>query len=91
MKDIQAWCEHPIDFKWCGLTKEQAEEFNLPENPEKPGQFQWEALTDPQAKGIISGAMARYEVDMERIEAKIEEGERVTKEMREKFRAAIEL
>ena len=58
IKDIQEWCEHPIDFQWCGLTKEHVKEFDLPENPEakKPGQYQWEALTDPQAKQIISSA-----------------------------------
>jgi len=90
MKDIQAWCEHPIDFKWCGLTFEQAGEFALPENPEKPGQFQWEALTDPQAKEIISGAMAAYGVDTKLIRRKIREGEKVTKEYRKLIRRALE-
>lgn len=85
-KDIQEWCKYPINFEWCGLNKEQAEEFNLPENPEKPGQFQWESLTDPQAKEIISRALVRNRVDTKLIKAKIEEGERTTKEWREKIK-----
>ena len=89
MKDIRKWCKHPIDFVWCGLNKEQAEEFSLPENPEKPGQYQWEALTDPQARGIISQALVRNEVDTKLIKAKIEEGERITKEWREKIKGLM--
>lgn len=86
MKDIQKWCKHPIEFVWCGLTEEQAEKFNLPENPEEPGHYQWEALTDPQAREIISQAMAHNGVDTELIKAKIEEGERITKEWQEKIK-----
>jgi hypothetical protein len=86
MKDIQAWCKYPIDFEWCGLSKEQAEKFNLPPNPDKAGQFQWEALTDPQAKEIISSAMAHNGVDTEFIKAKIQEGETITKEWQEKVK-----
>ena len=30
----------------------------VPENPDKPGAWQWEALTDPQARQIIEGGIA---------------------------------
>jgi len=89
-KDIQKWCKYPIDFVWCGLTKEQAEKFKLPENPDKPGQYQWEALTDPQAKEIISRAQTCNRVDMRLIKAKIKEGEGVTKDYRGRIKKALE-
>ena len=90
-KDIKKWCKYPIKFERCGLTKKQVNEFNLPENPEakKPGQYQWEALTDPQAKQIILSAMADNHIDTKLIERKIKEGERVTKQYREMFLKAL--
>lgn len=58
-KGCQKWCSIPVDYIFCGLTAEQVEEFRargeeIPENPDKPGQYQWEALTDSQAREIIS-------------------------------------
>lgn len=40
--------------------------YSLPENFEKPGEYQWESLDDPQAREIITSALDRY-VDKERI------------------------
>lgn len=45
--------------------------YNLPENFEKPGVFQWEALEDAQAEEIITTALAPH-IDYEaaaRVEA----------------------
>jgi len=89
IKDIQKWCKCPIDFEWCGLTKEQAEEFNLPDNPERPGQYQWEALSDSQAEEIISEAMAHYGVDTKFVRKKIKEGKRITKQYQKIVRKAL--
>ena len=38
LENIKEWCS--VDFKFirCGLTLEQAKRFNLPENPDRPGQ-----------------------------------------------------
>ena len=88
MKDVEAWCGFDFEYFWCGLTEGQAERYRLPENPEKPGQYQWEALTDEQAKEIIHVAMDAF-VDQKLIETKREESERVTKEWRKKIRVAI--
>jgi hypothetical protein len=44
----------------CRLTLEQAKTFNLPENPERPGQFQWESLSDEQAASLIVPALEKY-------------------------------
>jgi hypothetical protein len=88
IKDITQWCDQEVLSEWCGLTREQVDKSHLPENPEKPGEYQWEALTDPQAEKIISGAMANF-LDLDLIAAKIEQGERATKEWKEKIRKAI--
>jgi len=60
VNDIRAWCR--VDFKLdrCGLTQEQAEEFQLPENPNRPEQYQWEALSDEQARKVITMAVGEY-------------------------------
>jgi hypothetical protein len=61
LKDIRAWCSVPFDFETIGLTGEQAKDFGLPENPEKPRSFQWEALDDKDAKKlIVDEGVAKY-------------------------------
>lgn len=57
--DITRWCKTSFIWKYCGLTEEQVIKYNVPENFEKPG-YQWEALTDSQAKEIITGFIAKY-------------------------------
>lgn len=58
LKDIRAWCRVPFEFERIGLMTEHVERWNLPDNPEKPGQYQWEALPDEGAKELIVGALA---------------------------------
>lgn len=58
--DIQNWCNVLVEPVVCGLTEEQAKKYNLPVNPEKPREYQWEALTDAQAKEIISEFIGEY-------------------------------
>ena len=52
-KGVRKWCD--VDFKVvrCGLNEDQAIKYGIPENPDKPGQYQWEALEDWHAKEII--------------------------------------
>jgi len=58
-KHIIKWCklfdltEEEFEFIYCGLTPEQANALNLLSDPNKPNKYQWEALTDEQAKDII--------------------------------------
>ena len=61
LKDIRNWCNIDFEFIHCGLTLEQARKFKLPEDPEKPGKFQWEALDDVQAKDIICSNVKKYQ------------------------------
>lgn len=60
LKDIRTWCK--VDFKFipCGLTREQAERLGVAENPEKPGEYQWEAVKDEDAKDMIISNLEEY-------------------------------
>ncbi|MBD3264152.1 MAG: hypothetical protein GF375_03510 [Candidatus Omnitrophica bacterium] len=55
--DIRSWSGVDFELSRCGLTPEQIEQYNVPENPAKPGEFQWEALNDKAAKEIILSAL----------------------------------
>lgn len=55
-----------------GLTVEQARRYGLPENFERPGQWQWEALSDAQAREIIQGALELY-LDLDALGGAIEQ------------------
>jgi hypothetical protein len=57
LADIEKWCEAPFKFIRCGLSREQVEKYHVPENPDKPGEFQWEAVPDIAAKEIITSSL----------------------------------
>jgi len=59
-RDVSKWCQVPFEFVHCGLTPEQVRRFGVPENPEKPGEYQWEALEDSAAKEIIFAHTAPF-------------------------------
>lgn len=52
--DVGKWCEIPFEFRRCGLNVGDPERYNIPENPEKAGEYQWEALPDDGAREIIT-------------------------------------
>jgi hypothetical protein len=43
-RDTHKWCGVDYKFIRCGLTLEQVKKYSVPENPDKPGEYQWEAL-----------------------------------------------
>ena len=49
-----------LRFERCGLNPEHIERWNLPENPTRPGEYQWEALGDEEAKELIENSIERY-------------------------------
>jgi len=59
-RDIQNWCSVEFQFIRCGLTAEQVARYNVPENIEHPGAYQWEALTDAAAREIITGNIDHF-------------------------------
>jgi hypothetical protein len=67
MRDVRKWAGRDFHAYHVALTSAQAAEYELPENPERPGQFQWEALSDAQAREIIEGSLDEF-VDLEIIE-----------------------
>ena len=52
-RDVRDWCNADFQFIRCGLNLDQVRRFDVPENPEKPGEYQWEALSDAGARAII--------------------------------------
>jgi len=55
--DIRQWCGASFRLDMVGLTLGQATALKLPVNFEKPGEYQWEALTHRQAGKIIRSAV----------------------------------
>jgi hypothetical protein len=58
LKDIEKWAMVDIDFHRIGLTKGQVDDFHIPDNPERPGEYQWEALDDEQARTVIKDGLS---------------------------------
>ena len=56
----------PYNWIRCGLNTDQATKLNLTKDPERKGKYQWEALTDPQAREIIETSLNKH-IDLERI------------------------
>ena len=52
--DVRKWCDVGFDLIRAGLTAAQVTRYNVPENIEKPGDYQWEALSDEGARAIIT-------------------------------------
>ena len=60
IRDIREWCDVDFDFIRAGLNPGDEIRFGMPENFEKPGTYQWEALDDNAAKDLITGAISKY-------------------------------
>lgn len=74
-----------FEWMWCGLTIEQAtKKYKLPKNPDKPKQYQWEALEDEDAAEIITNALNEY-VDLDAIK----EIEELEKRIQTKWREQV--
>lgn len=58
--DIEDWCKVDFDFERVGLNAGDGERLGIPENFEKPGTYQWEALPDSAARDMITGAVGTY-------------------------------
>lgn len=58
--DVRRWCDASFEFVRVGLNPGDETRYNIPENPDRPGTYQWEALGDEAAKDLITSAVARY-------------------------------
>jgi hypothetical protein len=64
-RDVREWCAVDFELVRVGLNAGDAERYNIPENFEKPGDYQWEALGDDAARALIeSGVSAHVNVDL---------------------------
>lgn len=58
--DIRDWCAAPFEFIRCALNPGDEVTYNIPENPDKPGQYQWEALDDQTARKLITEYVGKF-------------------------------
>lgn len=66
-----------IEIHGLGLLLGHVSKYKIPENFEKPSQYQWEALDDAAANELITSALNTY-VDLTAIESVREEEEKAT-------------
>ncbi len=85
---IREYCNMPFDVVWCGLTMEQVDKYNIDENPNKPGAYQWEAVDDTGAGEIITEAIKRY-VDIDIIDNTLAEQVELEDRVKEKISELI--
>jgi len=50
---VNATYHADITFERVGINEDQVKELDIPENPERPGTYQWEGLDDGQAASLI--------------------------------------
>jgi hypothetical protein len=60
MRDIYEWSSYDFEYIHCGLKRSQVDEYNIPDSPDAPGKFQWEAVPDHAAKEIIMGNVQEF-------------------------------
>jgi len=60
VEDVRGWCDVEFEFVRCGLNAGDGERLGIPENFEKPGAYQWEALPDDAAKELITSSVGRF-------------------------------
>lgn len=65
--DVRQWCGTDFEFIRVGLNPGDEVRYDIPENPDRPGTYQWEALSDQAAKVLITSTVARY-VDYDRMQ-----------------------
>lgn len=60
VRDIRNWCDAPFEFIRCGLNDGDGDKYGIPENPDHPGEYQWEALDDASAESLITTSVSQH-------------------------------
>lgn len=60
MEDIRDWTTDRFQYFRAGLNPGDEVTYDIAENPERPGTYQWEALDDDTAGRVITDALAPY-------------------------------
>ena len=89
IEDINTWSNVDIEFIRCGLTEDQAVKYDIPENFEHPGSYQWEALSDEGAKQIITESVNKY-ISQDVINRTYEREEGIEEILHDKIEGAID-
>jgi len=58
--DVRDWCGARFEFIRCALNTGDEVTYNIPENPDKPGEYQWEALDDLAAGKLITESVGKF-------------------------------
>lgn len=78
MADVRAWAKCPINYMRAGLNAGDEVTYQIPENPDRPGTYQWEGLDDARAGRLITSSVGRW-LDLTASEATDDESrQRVT-------------
>ncbi|MDP2946151.1 MAG: hypothetical protein Q8N61_01700 [bacterium] len=84
MDEAKAFLED-FDFIRVGLNDDHIARFNIPENPERPGTYQWEGLSDAGAQTLI--ARVNDYLDLAAFERVKKEEQDATERFREHIRS----
>jgi len=87
--DIRAWSKAQFEIVRCGLTEEQVEKYSVPDNPSKPGDYQWEALSHEGAEEVITTSLAKY-LDLDTVDKLREESEEQEEHWKLRVREVME-
>ena len=60
IRDIDAWCGTEFEFTRIGINADQIDKYGIPDSPNEPGKYQWEALDDKAAGELITGAIEQF-------------------------------
>jgi len=87
LKDIFAWGRkfEPI---YGGLNLDQARKYALPPNPERPNQWQWEALKDEQAREIILEILHSH-INMRELEDALNQVKTIEQDWKKKLKRKL--
>lgn len=56
-RHVRKWCDTEFEAYRVGLNLDQVQKYNIQEDPDKPGKFQWEAVPNEPAREIVVGAL----------------------------------
>lgn len=79
-EEFEDW-KSQAKFIRIGLNREHVTTYNIPENPERPGTYQWEGLSDEGARELI-GLIDNY-LNLPALERVENEAERAVKHIRQ--------
>lgn len=83
-RHVRKWARCSFEAYRVGLNAEHIERYNVPEDPEHPGKYQWEALNNTGATELVTSALSRF-----LYQDKINELRQVEGEVTELVRSAL--